>query len=180
MMASQRQSPGHLPSLPLPRILDAAYDDEALRLTLGEMPQASEDIPQLRRNPLPPLATVAAAPVKQILISLIRNAAETLQEGGIVVGSTAAGLSEHQHGFVAVTVEDSGPGTPAEIINRLLSPAASTKDSIHAGFGLSITKRLIKELSGTITCDSRPWDTRFRLLIPNLRPYDGRKIVTAV
>lgn len=121
---------------------------------------------KLRLNPLPPLTAAAAAPIKQILINLIKNAAEALQEGGIVVVSTAADLSEQQ-GFVAVTVEDNGPGIPADIMSRLFSPAVSTKGSIHTGLGLSISKRLIEELGGTITCDSGPWGTRFLVLIPH-------------
>jgi nitrogen-specific signal transduction histidine kinase len=51
-------------------------------------------------------------------------------------------------------------------MRRLFSPVSSTKGAGHSGLGLSITKKLIDEIGGSILCKSNKSGTRFQLLIP--------------
>jgi nitrogen-specific signal transduction histidine kinase len=51
-------------------------------------------------------------------------------------------------------------------MQRLFSPVESSKGGGHSGLGLSITKKLIEELGGSIVCKSSKDGTQFQLLIP--------------
>jgi signal transduction histidine kinase/HD-like signal output (HDOD) protein len=151
---------------------DAALDINAL---IGQLSQifkhsifaARKLTLELRLDPRLPPITADASSIKQIMINLIKNAAEALDESGIVIISTEmADARKDGRSQVAITIEDNGPGIPEAIRDTLFSPAASTKGSGHAGLGLSITKRLVEELGGTITCFSGAWGSRFHILIP--------------
>ncbi len=67
---------------------------------------------------------------------------------------------------VCVTVEDSGPGVPAELREQIFNPFfTSKKDGV--GLGLSIVAKIVDDHRGTIRLDS---DTtkgaRFRVFFP--------------
>lgn len=110
--------------------------------------------------------SVPASYLKQILLNLLKNAAEALPAGGQVRLTTATDVYDDGALFTTLTIEDNGPGIPLEVMNQLFSPIASTKGDNHAGLGLSITKRLVDDLNGRITCESGSWGTRFQVLIP--------------
>jgi signal transduction histidine kinase len=104
--------------------------------------------------------------LKQVLINLIFNAVEAMPQGGRLSLSTARWRSGRGEEHVEITVQDSGPGIPAEILERLYTPVASRKGGDHAGLGLSIVARLVEELDAVIQCHSSPAGTRFKLLLP--------------
>jgi signal transduction histidine kinase len=54
-----------------------------------------------------------------------------------------------------VTVTDTGPGIPPEIIDRLFEPFFTTKPN-GTGLGLPITRRIIYEHGGSINVESQP------------------------
>lgn len=121
---------------------------------------------ELRLSPAPLILPIPAGPIKQILINLLKNAAEALPAGAAVLVSTTADVEVEGELFTGITLEDNGPGIPLSIMNALFSSGTSTKGNGHPGLGLSITKRLVDDLSGRITCESGPWGTRFQILIP--------------
>lgn len=155
-----------------PRRADEALDINALIEQLSQIFKnsifAAHTLAlELRLDPQLPPITADASSIKQIMINLIKNAAEALDESGIVIVSTeVADNRRDDRRYVAITIEDNGPGIPEAIRATLFSPAVSSKGKGHAGLGLSITKRLVEELGGTITCSSGTWGTRFHILIP--------------
>lgn len=115
---------------------------------------------------LPPVAA-STAHIKQILTNLVKNATEALSEGGKIVIATAGNVRVGNMRFVQISVEDNGPGIPDTVMKNLFSPLdSSSKRGAHAGLGLSITKRLVDELKGTIMCRSDRSGTSFQVLIP--------------
>ncbi len=105
--------------------------------------------------------------MKQILTNLIKNAAESLPQGGNINISTRDNAYLNGKAFIEIQIVDDGPGIPAEIMQQLFTPVTSTKDSSHSGLGLAIVKNLIDELSGQISCTSNPGQgTRFQLYLP--------------
>ncbi len=104
--------------------------------------------------------------LKQILINLIFNAVEAMPQGGRLSLSTARWRSGAGERSVEIAVQDTGPGIPDEVLERLYAPVASRKGGSHAGLGLSIVGRLVEELGGVIQCHSTPAGTRFKLLLP--------------
>jgi len=114
---------------------------------------------------VPPL-TSHVTHLQQILTNLLKNAVEALPPGGIIRIATAGGVMVNGRHFAEITIEDNGPGIPEAVVHQLFSPVTSSKGGGHSGLGLSITKKLMDELGGSIVCQSSRSGTRFQLLIP--------------
>jgi signal transduction histidine kinase len=74
--------------------------------------------------------------------------------------------SQNARPGVAVTVEDSGPGIPAEAREQIFNPFfTSKKDGV--GLGLSIVAKIIDDHRGAIRLESRTGQgARFRVFLP--------------
>ncbi|MEJ2480917.1 MAG: ATP-binding protein [Acidihalobacter sp.] len=109
--------------------------------------------------------------IKQILVNLVKNAAEALAQGQTITIQTEDAIYIGKDPFVGVIVADDGPGLPPQVLEALFEPVASTKGKGHSGLGLSITKRLVDEVGGRIACRSNAAQgTRFQILIPRRLP----------
>lgn len=117
---------------------------------------------------LPPILSSASS-LKQILINLVQNASEAMTEGGRLRIRTRDWHRVDATPFVEIEVTDNGPGIPAEIQPRLFQPLTSGKGRGHAGLGLSIVKRLVEDLGGSIGYQSNEHEgTTFRVLLPRV------------
>lgn len=96
---------------------------------------------------LPPLARGRDA-IRQIVLNLVRNAAEALEPGGTITVTTQDRINLHGRQYVEIAVADDGPGLPDTPRATLFQPMASTKGSGHAGLGLSIVRSLAETLGG--------------------------------
>ena len=86
--------------------------------------------------------------LRQALVNLLRNAVEAAGSGGTV--RLAAEKSARVAGGVRLTVEDSGPGVPADVRKRLFEPFFTTKPS-GTGLGLLLTREIVSEHKGELT-----------------------------
>ncbi len=112
---------------------------------------------------LPPVVTGKNG-LKQVCLNLVKNAGEALNGGGNIYIETK---NREDAGEAEIVVRDDGPGLSDVIKERLFEPYASTKGESHAGLGLAVVYSIVKELQGTITCDSTPGaGTTFTLLLP--------------
>lgn len=66
---------------------------------------------------------------------------------------------------VEISVIDTGPGIPKEFQERIFQPYFTTNQS-GTGLGLPITKRIITAHRGTISLESFPGGTVFRVILP--------------
>ena len=113
-----------------------------------------------------------SAHIKQIITNLVKNACEALSENGIITISTEASVSLSGVNYAAITIEDNGPGIALEVKQQLFSPIDSTKGDDHAGLGLSIVNKLVKDMNGSIVCRSNTQGstgetgTQFQILLP--------------
>ena len=101
-----------------------------------------------------PLIQVDANLLKQILLNIIMNALQAMEDDGgkLLVETAAAGT-----GKVCLIIADSGPGIPAEAIDRIFDPYFTTKKPGEGtGLGLFVTKRLVENMGGEIDVDSGP------------------------
>ncbi|MFO7494539.1 MAG: HDOD domain-containing protein [Desulfobacterales bacterium] len=119
---------------------------------------------------LPPVAAERNG-IKQVLINLVKNAAEAMACGGnLFVATRRLGPAKNAHGPTGeaeITVRDDGPGLPAEVQARIFEPFNSAKGGGHAGLGLSIVHSIVKSLDGRISCESQEGrGTRFALRLP--------------
>lgn len=113
-----------------------------------------------------PALTHSRSAFKQILVNLLKNAAEALGEGGAVTVGSRDRVNFNGAQYVEVWVQDNGPGIPAAVMERLFQPVQTAKGAGHAGLGLTIVNNLVKELGGVISCRSDYTGTRFQILLP--------------
>ncbi|WP_166269036.1 HDOD domain-containing protein [Marinobacter caseinilyticus] len=109
---------------------------------------------------------VDRAPVRQIIMNLVRNAVECLPQGGQLYLGTAAPIWQHGRPWVELIIEDNGPGLPSEVQKTLFQPVKSHKGKAHSGLGLSIVKQLIDDMEGIIGYRTGSSGTSFRVLLP--------------
>lgn len=108
--------------------------------------------------------------VKQILLNLVKNAAEAMIEGGILTISTASSVNRDGADYAEISVSDTGPGVPPHIKSRLFEPVTSSKGNGHAGLGLAIVKNIVKELHGFVTYRNAGKGSSFEILLPKKPP----------
>ena len=107
--------------------------------------------------------------LKQALINLVRNAAESIPRAGTVTLRVREGsglIQNKRQSCVFVEVEDTGAGIPPELQPRLFDPFFSTKES-GTGLGLSIAARIIERHGGVIKFQTKPQQgTVFSIVLP--------------
>lgn len=134
--------------------------------------------PQLQRRGFAlKLGTVTNLPfladplqLKQVLINLIQNAADSIEEGTGTVTLQArdesSGRGVKSVKRVTLEVEDSGSGMTPEVQERLFDPFFSTKEN-GTGLGLAIAAKIIEQHKGTLDFETRlGHGTVFRITLP--------------
>lgn len=111
--------------------------------------------------------------LKQILLNLIKNAAEAMSRGGEITVTTRDNINQDGQLFIEIEVADNGPGIPAEVMAQLFEPVRTSKGGQHAGLGLAIVKSLVKQMKGHIDCRSGIHGTRMRILLPHTARSGG-------
>lgn len=114
----------------------------------------------------PPVAMPASA-LRQVLLNLLRNAAETLHPGGRCVVTLAGSLIVDNRPCLEIRIMDNGPGLPAERLPTPFAPHPSSKGDEHQGLGLAICREILAQWQATILCRSQAGvGTSFQLLVP--------------
>jgi len=99
--------------------------------------------------------------LRQVLVNLVRNAAEAAGPGGRVAVRVSAGAEGAE-----VAVEDSGPGVDPEARARLFEPFFTTKPR-GTGLGLAVSRAIARAHGGDLAADAAPGGgARFALRIP--------------
>lgn len=117
-----------------------------------------------------PRVKADADQLKQVVINLVRNAAEAMERDGVVTLRTR--LEARRRGGrggppgAVLEVSDTGPGIPPEVQKRLFDPFFTTKAS-GTGLGLSTAARIIEKHGGTLEYSTAPQQgTTFRIVLP--------------
>ena len=158
-------------------VLDDFIRDMADRLQLAAGSRVS-----LRYELAPDLPTVAADPaqLRQVLVNLVLNAAETLsRDDGVVKIITrlqavdSAWLAEASVGreirpgeYVGLEISDNGPGLSPETQARLFDPFFASK-ARDRGLGLPAALGIMRSHQGALKLSSQPGQgTTFTLVFP--------------
>jgi signal transduction histidine kinase len=104
--------------------------------------------------------------LQQVIVNLVLNAAQAMPEGG-----TLTLRAREEEAGVTVTVSDTGAGIPAEAQGKIFEPFFTTKDpGSGLGLGLSISRRIVTLMGGTIQVASIPGrGSVFTLLFPTAK-----------
>jgi signal transduction histidine kinase len=104
----------------------------------------------------------------QVWVNLIKNACESLQATS-QRNSQILIKSRREGDTAQVQIADNGPGIPPDLIERIFQPNVTTKVeglSFGLGLGLSIVQRIMENLRGSISVESRPGETVFTVSLP--------------
>jgi signal transduction histidine kinase len=128
------------------------------------LPQAEKQGVRLRTDLAPgPLTAWLDAPhIKQAVLNLMLNAVQAMTTDGpapngskeLILKTTRA-EARKGGGRVVLHVIDTGPGMPAETLERIFQPYFTTKSG-GTGLGLPTARRLIEGHEGTLEVHSEP------------------------
>lgn len=105
-----------------------------------------------------------AAQLRQVLWNLLRNAAESMPEGGDIQVELRVAREEQE--WATVVVSDTGVGIAPDELDRIFDPFYTTKTR-GSGLGLATVHRIVSEHGGTISVSSTPGSgTRFTIRLP--------------
>jgi len=121
--------------------------------------------PRARLDGAPEVASwpLDALRMEQVLVNLIRNAAQAAPEGPIELGVKVA------RGSLEFSVRDHGPGLPPGEEARIFEPFYG-KNVRGAGLGLAICRQIVEAHGGRIEGETHPdGGALFRVLLPEAR-----------
>ncbi len=112
--------------------------------------------------------------LRQILLNLVSNAVKFTLKGSISIEANVENLGDDQLDL-HLTVEDTGIGIREETLDKIFDafyqePSYSISAPKGTGLGLTITKRFVELMNGTIQVQSKPGEgTRFELLFRDIQ-----------
>ena len=100
--------------------------------------------------------------LKEALLNLLINAQQAMDGGGRI----DVHVAEAPGGAARIDIDDTGPGVPEEIRERIFLPYFSTKKG-GSGLGLATARQIVRQHGGTLTVEPRPTGgSRFSLVLP--------------
>jgi signal transduction histidine kinase len=108
----------------------------------------------------------------QVWTNLLQNALQAMDNKGSICINVFRQADE-----AVVEFKDSGPGIPAENLERIFEPYFTTKpQGVGTGLGLSICQSIIQKYRGTVSCVSKPGETVFTV---RMKTFSGVELEDA-
>src|SRR5262249_56938215 len=104
--------------------------------------------------------------IDQVFLNVLANAAQAITGPGTITIETA-----REGEAAVVTISDTGPGIPADVLGRIFDPFFTTKPvGEGTGLGLSISYEIVQKHAGEIKVSSTPGQgATFTIRIPMAR-----------
>ncbi|MCX7371819.1 MAG: response regulator [Alphaproteobacteria bacterium] len=113
------------------------------------------------------------AQLDQVLLNLAVNARDAMGGAGRIRFATETRLVLRAEGsvppgrYVAISVQDSGPGIPADVLPRIFEPFFSTRiEQGGTGLGLATVQGIVAQSGGHVLAENVPGGARFTMLLP--------------
>jgi signal transduction histidine kinase len=156
-------------------------EPELKTVSTGQLLRETQEFlePQLARlnirlevEPAPSMpVSVDAGQIKQVLINLVQNAAESIGRNGSVrlrARRDRKRLDQTESDVVILEVVDTGKGIAPEIQKRLFDPFFTTKDT-GTGLGLSIAAGIVQKHGGALQYQTQVnHGTTFGVVLPQV------------
>jgi len=117
-----------------------------------------------------PLPTVSCSPAQlnQVFTNIIANALDAMFDTNAATKELVVTTRTHQDDQVQISIRDSGPGMPDEVIAKIFDPFFTTKPvGKGTGLGLGICFKIIQQHQGTLSVNSElGGGTEFLITLP--------------
>ena len=114
--------------------------------------------------------------VQQIIVNLLNNAVKYTQPGGTITWRNVISAENIDSITVTHVISDNGPGISKKFQASMYAPFTQESHAANSGsgLGLSIVKKLVDILGGTISCRSAPGEgTTFTVILPHIKSKDN-------
>jgi signal transduction histidine kinase len=92
----------------------------------------------------------------QVFVNLLRNSLSAVKPGGMISVSSRQHVIENMP-WVAITVEDNGPGIPPDVLPQIFEAFVTTRlDARGTGLGLAVAEGIVQQHGGRIYAANRP------------------------
>lgn len=147
--------------------------DSAVGLIAWDLPKSGIDV--VRQYDTRAAVRVVPGKIEQVILNLILNARSAMHGRR---GRLTVSVAPDQNGFVALKVQDTGCGIPAEHLEKIFDPFFTTRprpggnvngNGHHsgAGLGLPVARDLVRQAGGEMRVESTPGaGTTFTVLLP--------------
>ncbi len=154
--------------------------NRAITQAIDALAPKTRSIVDIRLNLADDLPTVNANTMQigRVVGNLVANAADAMPDGGTVTISTQSAPADTlpppddivlpRKPHVLLTVSDTGPGVPQEILDHLFEPFYTTKaPGKGTGLGLATVYAVVRQLEGTVLVNSTTGDgAEFLVYLP--------------
>ncbi|TAL67002.1 MAG: PAS domain S-box protein [Bacteroidetes bacterium] len=138
--------------------------EDSLNLLL-RLPQFKDIIIQQNLDRKIPLIQSDPSQIQQVLLNLLLNAADAMQYKGKI---TIRSEYDRRNDKCTISVEDTGPGIPENLIDKIFEPFFSTKGT--NGLGLAVSWGIIERHHGNIEVDTaESGGAIFKVILPVYR-----------
>jgi PAS domain S-box-containing protein len=160
---------------PRPVALDVAAG-EVIRLLRSSFPSTVAIVTQVDADV--PAVVVDRVQVEQVVMNLCINARDAIASRGeirvlvrranVEARACASCRAAVSGDYVELCVEDTGPGVPADVQERMFDPFYTTKEAGHGtGMGLATVHGIVHEHAGHVLYEAAEHGgARFRVLLP--------------
>ncbi|MEN0019324.1 MAG: ATP-binding protein [Planctomycetota bacterium] len=132
----------------------AGFDDVDVELHVDEQIAADIDCDQLQRA----------------LVNVVRNAIESMREADAPASGHRLTVSaDVEGGLLRLAVKDTGPGIPADVVERIFNPFFTTR-AAGTGLGLPIVHRILDAHGGRVEVEQNTPGpgTTITLIVPDV------------
>lgn len=118
-------------------------DNEARFRNISILRELAQDLPMVRSD---------SSQLQQVFLNILENAIDAVGRDGEIRIRTELGDKGRE---VFVTIADTGPGIPKEMLGKIFDPFFTTKSvGDGTGMGLAISYGIVDKLGGRITVES--------------------------
>ena len=105
--------------------------------------------------------------IDQVLINLIKNAVEASESGSDSSTSVVKCILQESSEDWVIHISDNGSGITEKQLERIFIPFYTTKRD-GSGIGLGLSRQIIQNHNGSLTCESIKDPTIFSVTLPKL------------
>jgi signal transduction histidine kinase len=154
-----RSGASHPERAPVDALLDAAAARLGPRLHRHRVALRLECAPGL------PPVRVDRLQIEMVLNNLLANAIDSIAAADPPQRTIVLRAAQDERGAVKITVRDSGPGLPQEMMDNAFQPFVTTKPN-GMGLGLAISRSIVESHGGRLAADAVARGASFSFTLP--------------